>query len=396
VSNNSTTRVGGVDTNARPGRVAVNDQVIPDDLIVQGSTCTGFDCVNGESFSFDTLRLKENNLRIHFDDTSTLAGFPANDWRIIANDSASGGASKFSIEDSSGAKTPLTIRAGAATNSIFVDSTGRVGFRTSTPVLDVHINTSNTPGIRLEQNSSGGFTAQTWDIAGNEANFFVRDVTGGSRLPLRIRPGASTSSVDIGVDGVGFGEASPEQRIHVSASENPRILIEDTTDNANDKPGFLLRSPAAASAGDWAFEVDNAGNFQIDFGPSPGAEILLSDSTATNSTVTIAGNLVVNGICTGCDAAFQPGFPLESIEDHSASMWKNSYLPGVGPTPEGKGGINVFEKTTGILQELEKAHIYIEQLNQQKKKLETEQAQLRDELANLRNLVETKLAEQQP
>lgn len=37
------------------------DQVIPDDLIVQGSACVGLDCVNNESFGFDTIRLKENN-----------------------------------------------------------------------------------------------------------------------------------------------------------------------------------------------------------------------------------------------------------------------------------------------------------------------------------------------
>jgi hypothetical protein len=241
-SNNSTTRGGGVDTNARPGKVAVNDFVIADDLIVQGSTCTGLDCVNGEVFSFDTLRLKENNLRIHFDDTSTIAGFPANDWRIIANDSASGGASKFSVEDSTNAKTPLTIRAGAATNSIFVDSTGRVGFRTSTPVLDLHVATSNTPGIRLEQNNSGGFTAQTWDIAGNEANFFVRDVTGGSRLSFRIRPGAPTSSIDISADGdVGIGTGSPDQKLHAeeSADENTIILSENTNSTGLSAAGVL-------------------------------------------------------------------------------------------------------------------------------------------------------------
>jgi hypothetical protein len=82
--------------------------------------------------------------------------------------------------------------------------------RSSTPVLDVHINTSNTPAVRFEQNNSGGFTAQTWDVAGNEANFFVRDVTGGSKLPFRIRPGAPTSSIDISANGdVGIGTASP-------------------------------------------------------------------------------------------------------------------------------------------------------------------------------------------
>jgi hypothetical protein len=208
--------------------VTAADQVIPDDLIVQGSECVGLDCVNNENFGFDTIRLKENNTRIHFDDTSTSAGFPANDWRLIANDSASGGSSKFSIEDSTGSKTPFTITAGAATNSIFVDSTGRVGLRTSTPVLDLHINTSNTPAIRLEQNNSGGFTAQTWDIGANEANFFVRDVTGGSKLSLRIRPGAPTSSLDISADGdVGVGTASPDDKlevadgnVHVSAANN--------------------------------------------------------------------------------------------------------------------------------------------------------------------------------
>ena len=58
----------------RLNRVA--DNVIPDDTIIQGSACIGLDCVNNESFGFDTLRLKENNTRIKFDDTSTSPGFP--------------------------------------------------------------------------------------------------------------------------------------------------------------------------------------------------------------------------------------------------------------------------------------------------------------------------------
>jgi hypothetical protein len=113
----------------------------------------------------------------------------------------------------------LQVNAGAPANSIKVDSTGRLGLRTATPVLDVHANTGNTPAIRLEQNNGSGFTAQTWDIAGNEANFFVRDVTGGSRLPFRIRPGAPTSSIDINASGqVGIGTASPSTKLEVVAS----------------------------------------------------------------------------------------------------------------------------------------------------------------------------------
>lgn len=63
--------------------------------------------------------------------------------------------------------------------------------------LPLKIKRTDTPGLRLEQTNGGGFTAQTWDVAGNEANFFVRDLTGGSRLPLRIRPGAQTSLLDL-------------------------------------------------------------------------------------------------------------------------------------------------------------------------------------------------------
>jgi hypothetical protein len=208
-----------------PLLIAMPDDVIPDDLIVQGSACVGLDCVNGEVFGFDTIRLKENNDRIQFDDTSTAAGFATNNWQIRANSSASGGASFLSFVDQGATGNSETgtivfeVDAGAPANSLKVSSTGKVGLRTATPVLDLHITTSDTPAHRLEQTNQGGFTAQTWDIAGNEANFFVRDVTGGSRLPFRIRPGAPTSSIDISASGnVGVGTASPSQRLEAKAS----------------------------------------------------------------------------------------------------------------------------------------------------------------------------------
>jgi hypothetical protein len=198
------------------------DQVIPDDLIVQGSVCAGLDCVNNENFGFDTIRVKENNTRIQFDDTSTSAGFATNNWQIRANDSASGGASFLGFVDQGGTGNSETgtlvfaVNSGALANSLRVGSNSKVGLRTATPVLDVHANTTDTPAIRLEQNNSGGFTAQTWDVAGNEANFFVRDVTSGSRLPLRIRPGAPTSSLDIAASGnIGIGTGSPGANVDV-------------------------------------------------------------------------------------------------------------------------------------------------------------------------------------
>lgn len=200
-----------------PRLISSPDDVIPDDLIVQGSACVGLDCVSGEVFGFDTIRLKENNTRLQFDDTSA-AGFPLTNWQIRANSSAAGGASFLSFVDQGDTGNSETgtivfeVDAGAPANALKVSSNGKVGLRTATPALDVHIVSSDTPAHRLEQTNAGGFTAQTWDVAGNEANFFVRDVTGGSRLPFRIRPGAPTSSLDISAAGsVGIGTASPNK-----------------------------------------------------------------------------------------------------------------------------------------------------------------------------------------
>ena len=219
------------------------DFVIADDLIVQGSACVGLDCVDGEAFGFDTIRVKENNVRFHFDDSSVSAGFATNNWQIRANAQGSGGASFLAIVDQGATGNSETgtlvfqVDAGAPANSLRVSSGGNIGIGTATPVLDVHVNTTDTPAMRLEQNNTGGFTAQTWDVAGNEANFFVRDVTSGSRLPFRIRPGAPTSSIDIAANGfVGVGTASPalaggssSQIVEISGSSNPGLAIRNTT-----------------------------------------------------------------------------------------------------------------------------------------------------------------------
>jgi hypothetical protein len=301
-----------------------DDQVIPDDLIVQGSVCAGFDCVNNESFGFDTIRLKENNTRIKFDDTSA-AGFPANDWQLTANESAGGGLNKFSIEDITGAKVPFTVVAGAATNSIFVDSTGRLGLRTSTPVLDVHVNTSNTPAMRLEQNNSGGFTAQTWDIAGNEANFFVRDVTAGSRLPFRIRPGAPTSSIDINASGnVGVGTASPTASLHVLRSDaTAKVIVQETSGTTAARNMVNIINNGAST-----FRFDNTavGN-NWGFGSTGANAFFITNSTSgvLNMSLTTTGNMTISGTLTqNSDRTTKDG--IAEVDGHDV-LAKVSALP---------------------------------------------------------------------
>jgi hypothetical protein len=203
-------------TKSRGSGAAPLDQFINDDQIVVGSICAGFDCVNNEVFGLENLKLKQNNNRILFDDTSVSAGFPANDWQIKVNDDNSGGASYFAVEDITGAKTPFKIEAGAQTNALYVRNNGRIGVGTSMPAVLIHTVWGDSPTLRLDQDASSGWTPQVWDVAGNESNFFVRDVTNGSKLPFRIQFGAPNNTLTLKADGkVGIGTYSPSSILHV-------------------------------------------------------------------------------------------------------------------------------------------------------------------------------------
>ncbi|HKL09412.1 MAG TPA: T9SS type A sorting domain-containing protein [Bacteroidales bacterium] len=115
------------------------DSVILDDQIILGSLGVGSDCVDNEMFGFNTILLKENNVRMKFEDTSTSGSFPSNDWTLIANDSANEGDNYFAVEDATAVVIPFKLMAGAPANSLFVGSTGNVGIGTDNPMQKLHV-----------------------------------------------------------------------------------------------------------------------------------------------------------------------------------------------------------------------------------------------------------------
>ena len=334
-------------------------QVFVTDVIVQGSLCAGLDCVNGESFGFDTLRIKENNLRIHFQDTSTSASFPTNDWRIVANDSSNGGASYLAFEDSNAGRQPFRVEAGAQANTLYVESDGDVGIKTANPVVDIHVVEGNTPTLRLEQDGSDGFTPQTYDIAANEANFFIRDVTNGSRLFFRSKPGAPEDSIFIAADGdIGLGTDNPGAPLEVRRSDSFVFFRMTATG------GSLVNDSVDVT---YTAGPLNTGELRYNIGDADAEEMKLD----ADGNLTIDGNLVSGGptCMAGCDRVFAADYELLSIEEYGALMYANKHLPTVGPTLPLEP-MNMTEKMGNMLNELEHAHIYINQLNARIAKLE--------------------------
>ena len=352
------------------------------DREIDGSLCVGNDCINGENFGFDTIRLKENNLRIDFTDTSNSASFPTQDWQLVANESSNGGLNAFWIQSDqptgSGNRVFL-VEAGARNNALYVENSGEVGIGTNNPVADVHIKIGDTPTVRLEQDGTSGFTPQTWDMAGNETNWFIRDATTGSRLPLRVRPGASTSSIDIDGDGnVRIGHANTAgARLHVRRTDGTAaVLIEEASGTQaarglltmSNNGGSFITMANTNSGNDWFFTHENGpqGRFIVNRSDDPTAGMKLS----AGGDLTIGGGLISTeggGACTvadPCDAVFDPAlYTVPSIEEHAALMWENKHLPAVGPTPP-DAPLDVTLKLVRMLNELEHAHIYIEQLNE--------------------------------
>jgi len=220
------------------------------------------------------------------------------------------------------------VDAGAPANSLRVSSGGNVGIGTATPVLDVHANTTDTPAIRLEQNNSGGFTAQTWDIGANEANFFVRDVTSGSRLPFRIRPGAPTSSIDISANGdVGIGTASPAKKLHVSA-QNSQIFVDRTANTAgnyallnygtNGAVKFLIGLNADSDV-----NQDRLGFFDFVFNPSTAV------MTMTGGNIGIGTNAPTQKLSVNGTAGKTGGGTWDVFSDNRLKKIRGTYNSGL-------------------------------------------------------------------
>lgn len=315
------------------------DDVVQDDLIVQGSACVGLDCVNDEDFGLDTIRLKANNLRIRFEDTSIAGGFATNDWGIAANDAGIDGLNFFSIDDVTGSTTPLKIEAGAPSHSLYINEHGRLGLGTIQPEMDIHSQSGDSPALRLEQDASLGWSPQIWDVVGNEANFFIRDFTNGRKLPFRIRPGAPTSAIDIAADGdIGMGTENPAKDLHIkSAAPDEPITVRlepatrDFWDIAADANGLTIARNDVVS-----MTLNNEGDLTI-----AGDVNVSSDLRLKTAIESISAAMDIIGLLDGKMYEWQDGRGGGSTKLGFVAQEVETVLPGlVSESQSGTKSVN--------------------------------------------------------
>ena len=269
------------ETEGERGPDAVTTEQIFDDLIVTGDVCVGFYCDDGLPFSgaYHTLVLNEDNTRLRFLDSSTSAGYPSNDWAIIANDTYSGGSNYWAVEDMTAGSRPFVIDAGARTNALHIGSGNHVGIGNANPDHNLVIQDNWNPEIELYLDTSSGWPEQKWIIGGNETNFYIDDRTHGSVLPFRIRPGAPSNSLTVQSSGnVGVGTFSPAYSLEVERTSQDASLALQRTD------GATTVMAATADSVQWGSAADHPLEFVIDSSPV--------------MTLTTSGNLALDGFLT--------------------------------------------------------------------------------------------------
>jgi hypothetical protein len=96
-------------------------------------------------------------------------------------------------------------------------------------------------------------------------------------------------------------------------------------------------------------------------------------TTDPQGKLDVNGAIYQRGGVLHADYVFNPAYKMESIEEHANFMWNNKHLkalPGVQKDENGAEIIEIGADRRGIVEELEKAHIYIEQLNKRLQALE--------------------------
>ncbi|MBI5664202.1 MAG: hypothetical protein HZC49_03785 [Nitrospirae bacterium] len=312
-------------------------------------------------------------------------------------------------------------RLGFITNSMEMMSLtpgGNLGIGTISPIQPLHVQGS----AYISDNLGVGVASPLHALQVRGANSLFYSNTGDFRLFLSKGLSSGSSSIVFQDNFAGHAEMglSGDDDLNIRVSADGATFIDSVTINqATGYVGIGTRFPDLArlqvlSSADTALHAENTGvgNSLYAYkegegdavyiykqgtvgsglvihqrGPQPAliikneisgvvSEIMVVErgGNVGIGTSTPQGKLDVNGpiyqrgAVLHADYVFGPDYHLESIDEHSGFMWNNKHLPAIPKAAvdeTGKEIVEVGAHRRGIVEELEKAHIYIEQLNKQ-------------------------------
>ncbi|MFC1478633.1 hypothetical protein ACFL57_04165, partial [Candidatus Margulisiibacteriota bacterium] len=333
-------------------------------------------------------------------------------------------------------------------HTLFAQNGGNVGIGTASPVekLDINGNLRMQAGNYIK--TDGGNYARVWTPGqtigslpymgtyGTGMSYLAKydsgwkGIAGGTAAFLGVSEGQLTfaNAPSAGADAaltwtdrfvikqsgnVGIGTADPESSFHVAGT---------TGSGTQTVPGIhmFLRSgtqpemqfygsggtiidftDASGEDADWRLGA-NSTHFRIGATTTQtgGFTILTDGKVGINNavpaydldvvgTINASEAVLVNG--EAADYVFETDYDLKSIEEQAAFMWSNKHLPALKGAEELGGQINIAERLEQAVEELEKAHVYIDQLDKTTKELKAEKDKEIQELKAKNEAMEAEL-----
>lgn len=189
------------------------DVFTDNNVYIGQSLGVGQDIVNDEDFGFATIKLKENNTRILFEDTDDPNGTnPSNDWQLVANSNLNGGEEYFAIEDVTAGTTPFVVSAGAPDNAFYLDASGNLGIGTSAPTATLDVNGTIKAAAFIGDGSGlTGITGGTGGIS-NAGSTTISAGTG----VIDLQTNGESRMTITNAGNVGIGNTSPSAPLEVN------------------------------------------------------------------------------------------------------------------------------------------------------------------------------------
>ncbi|NJL27266.1 MAG: hypothetical protein HC897_04925 [Thermoanaerobaculia bacterium] len=191
---------------------------------------------------------------------------------------------------------------------------------------------------------------------------------------------------------VGVGTETPGQKLEIFGG-NVKV-----GKNTGGNTSFFIENTGGAVTSSWILRANSAnGAFTFtEAGANSPFRILPGAAQGTfdiNSTgVAVVGSLRVNGVTmTVPDYVFEPSYDLLPIEKQGEYMHSRKHLPAVGAAQydnEGRATVDIGAHQMGMLEELEKAHLYIQQLNGKIEQKDQQITALEARLARLETLLQ--------